>query len=460
MKRLRKMVSLLVALCLVIAMVPAAQASFVVTDINVRGEKPYMIVSDSGYVLDNTDSNPNRGTPAQVWQPSMARSELWYFFRDGENVAIKNAATGLLLETRNSATQDWAEVGLWTDAGIATQRWLMQKDAENDVYITNANSGKHLSVANGDFNNGTRIIQHGNFTRAEEWHLLPIERHESYYQPVTGTVNVQSTLNVRFGPDTEFPTCGSLQPGAKVQIEGRINDFYALQGGGFVHCDYINISKSLRTTAMEELKGTLLDIISSRLDTMEAVCSVGSEVLSNKSFLKSLGLVAGSFPSGFATAGWNVLSDSGTVVALATVTSSTSFASAAKEEAARIRTLYGRPLNDAASAEIMSCMVSFLGHSKAAMALLMGSIDEYADLADQPANAQIAYLINFVLEGAYDGMLGNLGGLDKLADVALAARDIAGDTATFAETFLSYTNVYEEVKSEVDQLKAAFDKLN
>ena len=240
MKITYKLFSVILVLCITLStMLSTANAAFVVTGIHVDGSIPYMIVNESGYVLDNRDSNPNCGTPAQIWCASMSESELWYLILDGSTIAIKNAATGLLLETRNSQKNNWAEVGMWTDAGIPTQRWIMNKYAGNKVLIHNANSGKRLSVRNGNFSNGTTIIQHSNITAAEQWYLLPVTQHEVYYKPITGTVNVASILNVRSGPDTGFPVNNTLRAGAKISIVGRINDFYAIDGGGFVHCNYV-----------------------------------------------------------------------------------------------------------------------------------------------------------------------------------------------------------------------------
>ena len=189
---------------------------------------------------------------------------------------------------------------------------------------------------------------------------------------------------------------------------------------------------------------------------MDAVCRVGQDVLGHKTFLRNTGLVAGSLPSGFTTAGWNVLSNSENIVAISVATSSTYFANEAKKDAERIRLLYNKPLNEASASEIMELMVSFIGNSKAAMCILGDVIYEYAELSQQSTSTQILYLTNFVLEGALDGMLGNLGNIDHLADVALSLRDRAGDTAVFSQAFLSYLNVYQEVKADIEQMKAVF----
>ena len=455
-KNINKLFSVVLVLCLTLStMLSTANAAFSNTSIIIDGSTPYMIVNASGYVLDNRDSNPNCGTPAQIWSASMSKSELWYFFLDGSNVAIKNAVTGLLLETRDSNKNDWAEVGMWTDAEIPTQRWIIQKYA-GKVVITNANSGKRLSVRNGNFSNGTPIIQHSNVTVSEQWNLLPITRHDVYFKQVTGVVNVASVLNVRSGPDTGFPITHTLKPSAKISIVGRINDFYAIEGGGFVHCNYVNIPKSIRAEAIEGIKDSCLELIDGQMTAMNAICQIGQNVLANKTFLRNTGLVAGSFPSGFAAAGWNVLSNSENIVALSVVTASTYFANEAKKDAERIRSLYSRPLDEASASEIMARMLSFIGNSKAARCILGDVADEYADLSHYSTIAQIAYLTNFVLEGALDGMIGNLGNIDHLADIALSLRDRAGDTAVFSQAFLTYLNVYHEVQASKEQMKAIF----
>lgn len=455
-KNINKLFSVVLVLCLTLSTIlSTANAAFSNTSIVIDGSIPYMIVNASGYVLDNRDSNPNCGTPAQIWSASMSKSEIWYLFLDGSSIAIKNAATGLLLETRNSNKNDWAEVGMWTDAEIPTQRWIIKKYA-GKVVIINSNSGKKLSVRNGNFSNGTPIIQHSNVTVSEQWNLLPITRHEVYYKPVTGKVNVASVLNVRSGPDTGFPITHTLKPSTKISIVGRINDFYAIEGGGFVHCNYVNISKSVRVEAIEGMKNSCLELINGQMTAMNAICQVGQVCLGHKAFLRNTGLVAGSLPSGFATAGWNVLSNSENVVAISVATSATYFANEARKDAERIRFLYNQPLDEASASEIMALMVRFIGNSKAARSILGDVIEEYSDLSHQPTSAQIMYLTNFVLEGALDGMMGNLGNIDHLADIALSLRDRAGDTAVFSQAFLTYLNVYHEVQASKEQMKAIF----
>lgn len=455
---MKKFISLILVLC-VITSITRSQAKFVVSGINVDGSIPYMIVNDSGYVLDNKDSNPNQGTPAQIWQPNISESSMWLLYFNGSSIVIKNLATGLVLETRNSAKEDWAEIGLWSYVNIPTQHWFIEKDPINDkVYITNSNSNKRVSVSGGKFVNGNRIIQHGNLTVAEQWHLLPVNIHQSYYKPVSGKITCNA-LNVRFGPDTEFKSCGTLKKNNNISIIGRINDFYALENGGFVHCSYVNINKSNRTQIIQGMKQTILNLVDSRLNTMNNISDIGNDILINKRFLQNIGLVGGSAASGFTTAGWNVLTDPENIIALSTVTASTYFAKQAKDDANVIKSLYKKTINDASACEIMNKTISFMKNSKAVLELNKNHIDEYASLANKTKNEQIEYLTNFILEGAIDGLLGNMNNIDELADVALKIRDVSGNVKVFSETFLSITNIWNEVDKETQKIKSIFDNI-
>ncbi|NLO82532.1 MAG: SpoIID/LytB domain-containing protein, partial [Clostridiales bacterium] len=74
----------------------------------------------------------------------------------------------------------------------------------------------------------------------------PPPDEEDYTPPVYGTVKVETNLNVRQGPGTQYKRIGSLGPNTRVQILGREGEWYRIKAGsiqGYVHSDYVELEK-------------------------------------------------------------------------------------------------------------------------------------------------------------------------------------------------------------------------
>lgn len=139
---------------------------------------------------------------------------------------LRNVASGLLLEVRDSAKGGGAPVQQGAESGSAAQHWQLSPVHEGAAlhYLVNVHSGKRLDVANASTENGAVIQQwRANNYGAQEW---LIERHLE----APGVVTLVSFIS---GLVLEVAD-GSKVGGARVQ-QWEDTDSPA-SGGGWSRC--------------------------------------------------------------------------------------------------------------------------------------------------------------------------------------------------------------------------------
>ncbi|MFH5972276.1 SH3 domain-containing protein, partial [Clostridium perfringens] len=87
-------------------------------------------------------------------------------------------------------------------------------------------------------------------------------------------INVQSFLNVRKGPGTDYDSIGQLHQGDKVSIVAKNGEWYKISSpiAGYVHSDFINIieigepkNEEINNKALEKIK-LIMSALSKNVD--------------------------------------------------------------------------------------------------------------------------------------------------------------------------------------------------
>ena len=134
---------------------------------------------ESGKLLDIRDENRENGAVLQIWEEYPGNNNQIYKITSVGNYKIilqPNHVEGKIVETRNSRTEDHAEVGMWDYVGIPCQEWYLYRNDDGTYSFKNSNSGLYLNVEGNNTSNGTRVIQyHDDGTTAMRFNLFRLD---------------------------------------------------------------------------------------------------------------------------------------------------------------------------------------------------------------------------------------------------------------------------------------------
>ena len=166
----------------------------------------------------------------------------WYYYENGKMVTGWKLVDGewYYLGSNGVMVTGWIELGgIWyylSDSGAMVKGW---QTISGKTYYFN-DSGHMLT--------GKQVIDGKNYEFNESGHLISgdggISSSEVTYIAVGKVINVQSFLNVRKGPGTNYDSIGQVYQGDKVSIVAKNGTWYKIEYGsgyGYVHSNFINI---------------------------------------------------------------------------------------------------------------------------------------------------------------------------------------------------------------------------
>ena len=188
---------------------------------------------NGGHGDTNTDSNYDK------W---VNKDGKWYYYENGKMVTGWKLVDGewYYLGSDGVMVTGWIELGgIWyylSDSGAMVKGW---QTISGKTYYFN-DSGHMLT--------GKQVIDGKNYEFNESGHLISgdggISSSEVTYIAVGKVINVQSFLNVRKGPGTNYDSIGQVYQGDKVSIVAKNGTWYKIEYGsgyGYVHSNFINI---------------------------------------------------------------------------------------------------------------------------------------------------------------------------------------------------------------------------
>ncbi|MDM0579074.1 HNH/ENDO VII family nuclease [Clostridium perfringens] len=198
----------------------------------------------------NTDSNYDK------W---VNKDGKWYYYENGKMVIGWKFVDGewYYLESNGVMATGWKELGgIWyylNESGAMVKGW---QTISGKTYYFN-DSGHMLT--------GKQVIDGKNYEFNGSGQLISdtgdISSSEVTYIAVGKVINVQSFLNVRKGPGTEYDSIGQLYQGNKVSIVAKDRDWYKIKYDsdyGFVNKKFINIlvssEENIKDNDVEEKK--------------------------------------------------------------------------------------------------------------------------------------------------------------------------------------------------------------
>lgn len=188
---------------------------------------------NGGDVDTNTDSNYDK------W---VNKDGKWYYYENGKMVTGWKLVDGewYYLGSNGVMVTGWIELGgIWyylSDSGAMVKGW---QTISGKTYYFN-DSGHMLT--------GKQVIDGKNYEFNESGHLISgdggISSSEVTYIAVGKVINVQSFLNVRKGPGTNYDSIGQVYQGDNVSIVAKNGDWYKIKfnsGYGYIRSDFVDI---------------------------------------------------------------------------------------------------------------------------------------------------------------------------------------------------------------------------
>ncbi|MEV5710672.1 RICIN domain-containing protein [Actinoallomurus sp. NPDC052274] len=131
--------------------------------------------ANSGLALDTQNSGAAQGTLVDQAAPSSSSTQTWTLVDAGSGLyKIVNKASGLFLGITNMSKSDGGTALIWSDNGTADHLWQFTADGNGHYKITNHNSGLLLGVTNMSTAPGAQVVQWGdNGTADHLWTLTP-----------------------------------------------------------------------------------------------------------------------------------------------------------------------------------------------------------------------------------------------------------------------------------------------
>ena len=166
----------------------------------------------------------------------------WYYYENGKMVTGWKLVDGewYYLGSNGVMVTGWIELGgIWyylSDSGAMVKGW---QTISGKTYYFN-DSGHMLT--------GKQVIDGKNYEFNESGHLISgdggISSSEVTYIAVGKVINVQSFLNVRKGPGTNYDSIGQVYQGDNVSIVAKNGDWYKIKfnsGYGYIRSDFVDI---------------------------------------------------------------------------------------------------------------------------------------------------------------------------------------------------------------------------
>lgn len=114
----------------------------------------------SGLALDTQNSGTGQGALAVQAAPSSSSTQSWTLVSAGNSeYKIQSAADGLVLGITNESTSNGADALVWGDNGTPDHLWQFVSAGGGDYKLVNANSGKVLGVTNESTSSGAQVLQ-------------------------------------------------------------------------------------------------------------------------------------------------------------------------------------------------------------------------------------------------------------------------------------------------------------
>jgi hypothetical protein len=220
--------------------------------------------NDSGHMLVGKQvidgRNYNFNTSGQLDSTNWVKSNnKWYYYENGKMITGWKLINGewYYLESNGVMATGWKELGgIWyylNESGAMVKGW---QTISGKTYYFN-DSGHMLT--------GKQVIDGKNYEFNGSGQLISdtgdISSSEITYIAVGKVINVQSFLNVRKGPGTEYDSIGQLYQGNKVSIVAKDRDWYKIKYDsdyGFVNKKFINIlvssEENIKDNDVEEKK--------------------------------------------------------------------------------------------------------------------------------------------------------------------------------------------------------------
>jgi hypothetical protein len=134
-----------------------------------------LIDTNSGKLLDVTQSGSANGTNVQIFHDNDTETQKWCIQNTGNGIyKLISMHSGKVLDVNHSGTTDGTNVQIWDDNGSAAQRWRLQAIDNGHVFkLLNVISRKALDVDRSETTNGTNVhIWTDNGTKAQQWQLI------------------------------------------------------------------------------------------------------------------------------------------------------------------------------------------------------------------------------------------------------------------------------------------------
>ncbi|MDU2176154.1 MAG: SH3 domain-containing protein, partial [Clostridioides difficile] len=204
--------------------------------------------NDSGHMLVGKQvidgRNYNFNTSGQLDSTNWVKSNnKWYYYENGKMITGWKLING-----------EWYYL---ESNGVMATGW---KPILGKTYYFNESG--HRVV-------GKQIIDGKSYEFNGSGHLISYEENisssEIIYKAEGEVIDVQTILNVRKGPGTEYDSIGKLHQGNKVNIVAKNGEWYKISSpiAGYVHKDFIKITKAIKKTypeALNVIRGILREI--------------------------------------------------------------------------------------------------------------------------------------------------------------------------------------------------------
>ncbi|MFR6068290.1 MAG: SH3 domain-containing protein [Clostridium perfringens] len=203
--------------------------------------------NDSGHMLVGKQvidgRNYNLNTSGQLDSTNWVKSNnKWYYYENGKMITGWKLINGewYYLESNGVMATGWKELGgIWyylNESGAMVKGW---QTISGKTYYFN-DSGHMLT--------GKQVIDGKNYEFNGSGQLISdtgdISSSDMTYIAAGEVINVQSFLNVRKGPGTNYDSIGQLHQGDKVSIVAKNGEWYKIKYGsgyGYIHSNFINI---------------------------------------------------------------------------------------------------------------------------------------------------------------------------------------------------------------------------
>ena len=114
----------------------------------------------SGLALDTSGGGTGQGTLAVQATVSGGSTQKWTLVSEGSNFyEIKNSASGLLLGLQNMSIGAGGDALVWSDNGSSDHLWQLVSAGSGEYKIVNYNSGLVLGVASESTSSGAQVLQ-------------------------------------------------------------------------------------------------------------------------------------------------------------------------------------------------------------------------------------------------------------------------------------------------------------